>query len=88
MTRLAVLLVVTAQLADLAMLGLAQGHGTEVGPLAPLLASGGYGAVVVAKCVAIAAMLAILARLRSRRLALLAATAGVIGAATGLAALV
>ena len=92
MTVRLALLVITAQLADLALMGLALGHGTEVGPLAPLLASGGYGAVALVKVAGMAAMLAILALYQrrtghGRRLALLAGWAGVVGAASGLAAI-
>jgi hypothetical protein len=89
-TRLLVLLVVASQLADVATFGLAvraQGIGGELGPLAGLYTSGGFGAVALAKCAAIGVALAILARLRSRRLALLVATVGVFGAATALVAL-
>jgi hypothetical protein len=90
MTRTLALLVITAQLADLALMGLAvraQGIGGEIGPLRAVYLAGGFGAVAAAKVAAIVVVLAILARLRSRRLALLVATVGVVGAASGLVAL-
>jgi hypothetical protein len=92
-TRLLVLLVVASQLADVATFGLAvraQGIGGELGPLAGLYTSGGFGAVALAKCAAIGVAALILLRLSpryQRPLALLVATVGVFGAATGLVAI-
>ena len=94
MTRTLALLVLAAQLADLAMMGLAvraQGIGGELGPLGALYVAGGFGAVALAKCAAIGAAALILARLSpryQRPLALLVATVGVFGAASGLVALI
>ncbi len=90
MTPRLLLLVLTAQLADLCLFGLAAsrvGIGGESGPLGPVYVAGGFGAVALAKLAATGAMLAILARLRSQRLALLAAGMGVFGAATALGAI-
>ncbi len=93
MTRTLVLLVVAAQLADLALFGLAVprvGIGAEIGPFRVLYVAGGFGAVAMAKGAAIGATVLILARLSARYqrpLALLVATVGVVGAASGLVAL-
>jgi hypothetical protein len=69
MTRILVLLVVASQLADVATFGLAvraQGIGGELGPLAGLYTSGGFGAVALAKCAAIGVALGLLAWLGRR----------------------
>ena len=95
MSRTLVLLVVTAQCADLMTFGLAVsrvGIGGELGPFRALYVAGGFGAVAVAKLAATGVMLAILRWLNGRYIqprpfALLAATVGVIGAASGLATL-
>ncbi len=93
--RLTLLLLITAQLADLATFGLAVhalGIAGEVGPLRVLYRMGGFGAVALAKLVALGVMIAIL-ELYSRRtghgrwLAILAATMGVFGALTNVLAL-
>lgn len=87
MTR-PILLAVTGQLADLATFGMAvraKGIGGEIGPLSALYVAGGFGAVALAKLVALALLLGILAAYSrctgsSRRVALLVATVGVLGA--------
>ena len=93
--RLTLLLLVTAQLADLATFGLAvreSGIGGEVGPLRIVYYVGGFGAVAGAKLIGVAVMLVII-QLYSRRtgggrsLALLVAVMGVLGALTNVIAL-
>ena len=78
MTRTLTLLVVAAQLADVATFGLAvraQGIGGESGigivaPMVPLYEWGGFGAVALAKVAAIVVVLAILAAYDRRTAAL------------------
>lgn len=85
MTLRLVMLVVTAQLADLATMGLALRRDPtgEANPaMVALLGWGGFGVVALAKVAAIVALLVIMARLRSRRLALFVAAVGIFGAAT------
>jgi hypothetical protein len=89
------LLLITAQLADLATFGLAaraQGIAGEVGPLRVLYLMGGFGAVALAKLAGLLAMVVIL-EIYSRRtghgrwLAILVACMGVFGALTNVVAL-
>ena len=93
--RLTLLLLVTAQLADLATFGLAvreSGIGGEVGPLRILYYVGGFGAVACAKLIGVAVMMVII-QLYSRRtgggrwLALVVAVMGILGAMTNVVAL-
>jgi hypothetical protein len=93
--RLTLLLLITAQLADLATFGLAvreSGIGGELGPLRIAYYVGGFGAVACAKLIAVAVMLVII-QLYSRRtgggrwLALVVAVMGVFGALTNVIAL-
>ena len=93
--RITLLVLITAQLADLATFGLAVrvlGIADEIGPLRLVYRMGGFGAVAFAKLVAVAAMIAIL-ELYSRRtghgrwLAILVAMMGVFGAVTNILAL-
>ena len=93
--RLTLLLLITAQLADLATFGLAVhtlGIADEVGPLRTVYRMGGFGAVALAKLAALGVMIAIL-EIYSRRtghgrwLAILVAAMGVFGALTNILAL-
>ncbi len=94
--RLTMLLLITAQLADLATFGLAvrtHGIADEVGPLRMVYLVGGFGGVALAKLAALGVMIAIL-EIYSRRtghgrwLAILVAAMGVFGALTNILALV
>ena len=90
LARLTVLLVVAAQLADLATFGIVArivGPHGELGPLGRVYAAGGFGPVAAAKILALLAVMCIFAlysrRVGSpRRLALVVALVGLIGAAT------
>ena len=94
--RLTLLLLVTAQLADLATFGLAvreSGIGGEAGPLRIVYVMGGFGAVAFAKLIGVAVMIVII-QLYSRRtgggrwLAIVVAVMGILGALTNVRALV
>lgn len=93
--RITLLVLITAQLADLATFGLAVrvlGIADEIGPLRAVYRMGGFGAVAFAKLLAVAAMIAIL-EIYSRRtghgrwLAIVVAAMGVFGAVTNILAL-
>ena len=93
--RITLLVLITAQLADLATFGLAVrvlGIADEIGPLRVVYRMGGFGAVAFAKLLAVAVMIAIL-EVYSRRtghgrwLAILVAAMGVFGAITNILAL-
>jgi hypothetical protein len=93
--RITLLVLITAQLADLATFGLAVrvlGIADEIGPLRVVYRMGGFGAVAFAKLLAVAVMIAIL-ELYSRRtghgrwLAIVVAVMGVFGALTNILAL-
>ncbi len=93
--RITLLVLITAQLADLATFGLAVrvlGIADEIGPLRVVYGVGGFGAVALAKLLAVAVMIAIL-EVYSRRtghgrwLAILVAAMGVFGAITNILAL-
>lgn len=93
--RITLLVLITAQLADLATFGLAVrvlGIADEIGPLRVVYRMGGFGAVAFAKLLAVAAMIAIL-EIYSRRtgrgrwLAIIVAAMGVFGAITNILAL-
>lgn len=93
--RLSLLLLVTAQLADLATFGItvrALGIGGEIGPLRIVYRMAGFGGVAVAKLIAVAVMIVIL-ELYSRRtgggrwLAVVAAAMGILGALTNVLSL-
>ncbi|MGC8634496.1 MAG: hypothetical protein ACP5VP_07515 [Candidatus Limnocylindrales bacterium] len=93
--RLSLLLLVTAQLADLATFGLAVrtlGIGGEIGPLRIVYRMAGFGGVAVAKLVAVLVMIVIL-ELYSRRtgggrwLAVVVAAMGILGALTNVLSL-
>ncbi len=93
--RITLLVLITAQLADLATFGLAVrvlGIADEIGPLRVVYRMGGFGAVAFAKLLAVAVMIAIL-EIYSRRtghgrwLAILVAAMGVFGAITNILAL-
>ena len=93
--RITLLVLITAQLADLATFGLAVrvlGIADEIGPLRMVYHLGGFGAVAFAKLLAVAIMIAIL-EIYSRRtghgrwLAILVAMMGVFGALTNILAL-
>lgn len=93
--RITLLLVVAAQLADLATFGITAsliGASGEIGPLGSLYRSGGFAAVALAKSTAILAMVAMLViygkrTRRGRWLALAVAAAGLFGALTNVIAL-
>ena len=95
-TPLELLLVVAAQLADLVTFGIAArlvGPSGEIGPLRSVYLNGGFGALTAAKLLALGAMLCVIALYarfvgRPRRLALLAAAAGIFGAATNVVGVV
>lgn len=93
--RITLLVLITAQLADLATFGLAVrvlGIADEIGPLRMVYHLGGFGAVAFAKLLAVAVMIAIL-EIYSRRtghgrwLAILVAMIGVFGALTNVLAI-
>ena len=93
--RITLLVLITAQLADLATFGLAVrvlGIADEIGPLRVVYSMGGFGAVALAKLLAVAIMIAIL-EVYSRRtghgrwLAIIVAAMGVFGAITNILAL-
>ncbi len=93
--RLTLLLLVTAQLADLATFGLAvreSGIGGEAGPLRIAYRMGGFGAVASAKLIGVLVMIAVI-QLYSRRtgggrwLAIVVAVMGILGALTNVLAL-
>ena len=93
LARVTVLLVVTAQLADLASFGMVAriaGPEGELGPLGEVYASGGFAPVAAAKLLALLAVMVIFAlytrRVGSpRRLALMVAGVGLFGAVTNVA---
>jgi hypothetical protein len=95
LSRIALLLVITAQLADLATFGIAarlMGPAGELGPLRFVYSAGGFDAVAATKLAAVGAMLTILALYERlvgspRHLALLVSVAGVLGAATNVLAI-
>lgn len=95
-TSLTLLLVVTAQLLDLATFGIAAhvaGPAGELGPLRSIYLAGGFAPVVLTKLLGISAVLCIFAlweRLvgSARGIALLVAAVGVFGAATNLVGIV
>ncbi len=95
-TRLTLLLVVAAQLLDLATFGIAAhvaGPAGELGPLRSIYLSGGFAPVVLTKMLGLAAVLCIFAlweRLvgSARAIALLVAAVGIFGAATNLLGIV
>ena len=90
LARVTVLLVVAAQLADLATFGMAArvaGPSGELGPLGTVYEVGGFGPVAAAKVLALLAVMCIFAlytrRVGSpRRLALIVAGVGLFGALT------
>ncbi len=90
LARVTVLLVVAAQLADLATFGMAArvaGPSGELGPLGTVYEVGGFGPVAAAKILALLAVMCIFAlytrRVGSpRRLALIVAGVGLFGALT------
>ena len=93
--RITLLVLIAAQLADLATFGLAVrvlGIADEIGPLRVVYSMGGFGAVAFAKLLAVAVMIAIL-EIYSRRtghgrwLAIIVAAMGVLGAITNILAL-
>ena len=93
LARVTVLLVITAQLADLATFGMVAriaGPEGELGPLGEVYASGGFAPVAAAKLLALLAVMVIFAlytrRVGSpRRLALMVAGVGLFGAMTNVA---
>jgi hypothetical protein len=94
--RLTLLLMVTAQLADLATFGIAAAHvgvSGEIGPLGDLYRSGGFAPVAMAKALAIGAMFTMVSIYwrrtgHGRWLALLVAGVGLFGALTNVLAMV
>jgi len=96
LARLTILLVVVAQLADLASFGMvvrALGPAGELGPLGAVYASGGFPPVAAVKLLGVLAVFIILAlyarRVGSpRRLGLIVAGIGVFGAITNVAGMV
>jgi hypothetical protein len=93
--RITLLVLIAAQLADLATFGLAVrvlGIADEIGPLRVVYSMGGFGAVAFVKLLAVAVMIAIL-EIYSRRtghgrwLAIIVAAMGVLGAITNILAL-
>jgi hypothetical protein len=96
LARLTILLVVVAQLADLASFGIvarALGPAGELGPLGAVYASGGFPPVAAVKLLGVLAVFIVLAlygrRVGSpRRLALVVAGIGLFGALTNVAGIV
>ena len=93
--RITLLLLITAQLADLATFGVAVhalGIDGEIGPLRVVYRMAGFGGVALAKLLALAAMIVIL-ELYNRRtgggrwLGIVVALMGILGAATNVLAL-
>jgi hypothetical protein len=93
--RVVVLLVIGAQLADLASFGMvarALGPAGELGPLGAVYAAGGFVPVAAVKLLGLAAALCLLALYdrivgSPRRPALVVAAIGLLGAATNLASI-